>query len=104
MNTKLALWIWRICKSVALSVLVMLAIAPVQLYFQMRDDQQYINIGFPYPYFWFSHDNDQLSGAKINGAFIDFSLAFAAVFIFSVVFRTIKKQLSKSRKATGKRL
>lgn len=95
---KTALWVQRICKFGGLSILIMLAFGQVQLYLQIKDSQQYINLGFPFPYFWFSHDDDQLSGAKLDGAFIDFCLTLSITLLFYWLFRIVIKQLSKSRK------
>ena len=97
---RMLIWVQRICKSAMLSILIMLALGQVQLYFQIKDSQQYINLGFPFPYFWFSHDDDQLSGGRMNHLIIDFILTFIVVFVCSLLFHQLKSRFYKSKTLT----
>jgi hypothetical protein len=83
-------------KLLIISLLILLAIGQIQLYFRTAVDSTLdVYVGFPYPYYFFSRDGNYLQGGKINNFIIDFILTFIFVTCVYNILKFIKKIMFK---------
>lgn len=73
----------------------MLAIALIQLFFQVRTPNTFdVKIGFPFTFYYFSIDGNQLQGARLIGFLWDFIITFPFALAINLIIQFIEKKLN----------
>lgn len=87
--------IWTVFKAGCLSIFLMMTIGCLQLFLQITqvvNVSNFIEIGFPFHFFFFSIDGNELQGSKP----IDFILDFLIIFPFALVLNYISHKITFS--------
>ncbi len=84
-------WAWVVFALLSLSLLIMLAIGQVQLYFLTSvDSYEDIKVGYPYSYYSFSRDGNNFHGVNGINLIYDYCLTVGAVTMTYVFAKIVK--------------
>ena len=90
---------WLLFKGIFLSILLLLSFCTIQMYLhvarQIPDDSLFIEIGFPFHFFYFSIDGNGLHGSKIFGLFYDIAIFLPPSIAFNYGIQLLNNKLRK---------
>jgi hypothetical protein len=83
----------KILKVLIISLSILMLIGQIQLFFQIRRDEplNFIELGYPFQYFYFSIDGNLLQGSNPKNFILDFGLITIATALLTFLLDKIKK-------------